>query len=312
MITGNISDQTDLQSALNAKANTADLGDMAFEDDALSDGKEYVRKNGAWAESSGGGSGLPAGGTIGQVLAKRSNTDGDAGWYNLRHLPTDKWYLPDGIVESDVIAAYQFVNRLDEAEALININDGVKYGLSKVGNPSWTSERGFYFNASTAGNGLDNSTIRAMSPENIVSAVFGFSGLQTTGSAGAGGFGISKNHCIQLRMYGANTGYINKIGINQNYNTEFAYINSQLHDWGVVGGNWYASTSELYYNGQLQSLTTPDRAFNNVTYTSIIGQINTTSNKAPFYITAVVLLRVTLNASQHLQLSDNIIALGGI
>lgn len=77
-ITGTLSDQTDLQNALNAKANAADLGDLAAQDtvdyqtevtnkptlgtmasvnDAPSDSKEYVRKNGAWAESSGGGGG---------------------------------------------------------------------------------------------------------------------------------------------------------------------------------------------------------------------------------------------------------------
>lgn len=74
-ITGTLSDQTDLQNALNAKANAADLGDLATQDtvdyqtdvtnkptfgtmasvnDAPSDSKEYVRKNGAWSEATGG------------------------------------------------------------------------------------------------------------------------------------------------------------------------------------------------------------------------------------------------------------------
>lgn len=77
-ITGTLSDQTDLVNALALKANSADLGDLATQDtvdyqtevtnkpslgtmasvnDAPSDSKEYVRKNGAWAESSGGGGG---------------------------------------------------------------------------------------------------------------------------------------------------------------------------------------------------------------------------------------------------------------
>ena len=56
-ITGDISEQTDLQDALDLKANTADLGDMATVDDAPSNGLEYVRKNGDWAVSSGGGGG---------------------------------------------------------------------------------------------------------------------------------------------------------------------------------------------------------------------------------------------------------------
>lgn len=77
-ITGTLSDQTDLQNALNAKANVADLGDLSTQDtvdyqtevtnkptlgtmsavnDAPSDSKEYVRKNGAWTEATGGGGG---------------------------------------------------------------------------------------------------------------------------------------------------------------------------------------------------------------------------------------------------------------
>lgn len=77
-IGGTLSDQTDLQNALNAKANTADLGDLAYQDsvdydtevtnkptlgtmasvnDAPSDGKEYARKNGGWSEVTGGGGG---------------------------------------------------------------------------------------------------------------------------------------------------------------------------------------------------------------------------------------------------------------
>ena len=56
-INGTLANQTDLQNALNAKANTADLGTMATVNDAPSNGSEYVRKNGAWAVSSGGGGG---------------------------------------------------------------------------------------------------------------------------------------------------------------------------------------------------------------------------------------------------------------
>ena len=73
-ITGTLSSQTDLQNALNAKANTADLGSLADQDtvdyatevtnkptlgtmaavnDAPSNSKEYVRKDGQWVEVSG-------------------------------------------------------------------------------------------------------------------------------------------------------------------------------------------------------------------------------------------------------------------
>ena len=76
-IGGTLSDQTDLQNALNAKANIADLGSLADQDtvdyvtevtnkpslgtmaavnDAPNDGKEYARKNGAWSEVTDSGS----------------------------------------------------------------------------------------------------------------------------------------------------------------------------------------------------------------------------------------------------------------
>lgn len=47
--------ETDLTSELRLKTNTTNLGDLAYEDDAPSDDKEYVRKNGDWAEASSGG-----------------------------------------------------------------------------------------------------------------------------------------------------------------------------------------------------------------------------------------------------------------
>ena len=77
-IGGTLSAQTDLQNALNAKANTADLGSLAYQssvdyssevtnkptlgtmaavNDAPSDNKEYARKNGNWTEVTGGGGG---------------------------------------------------------------------------------------------------------------------------------------------------------------------------------------------------------------------------------------------------------------
>ena len=49
-VSGNIVDQTDLQGVLDAKVDTNDLGDMAYIDDAPSDGKEYTRKNNTWTE----------------------------------------------------------------------------------------------------------------------------------------------------------------------------------------------------------------------------------------------------------------------
>ena len=84
-ISGTLADQTDLQAALNGKAASSHthsynsltgkptLGAMAAEADAPSDSKEYVRKNGNWVESSGGGSGAATWGSISGTLANQTD-----------------------------------------------------------------------------------------------------------------------------------------------------------------------------------------------------------------------------------------------
>ena len=57
-ITGNLSDNSTLQGALDAKANSANLGTMATVNDAPSNGKTYGRNNADWVEiTNSGGSG---------------------------------------------------------------------------------------------------------------------------------------------------------------------------------------------------------------------------------------------------------------
>lgn len=63
----------EVKTLIDAKANTADLGAMASVADAPSDGSEYVRKNGAWAVSSGGGGGAPVWGGITGTLADQTD-----------------------------------------------------------------------------------------------------------------------------------------------------------------------------------------------------------------------------------------------
>ena len=62
-----------VKTLIDAKANSADLGAMASVADAPSDGSEYVRKNGAWAVSSGGGGGAPVWGGITGTLADQTD-----------------------------------------------------------------------------------------------------------------------------------------------------------------------------------------------------------------------------------------------
>lgn len=72
-ITGTLSNQTDLQNALDDKADTSSLGTMASVNDASSDNKIYGRKNGAWAEVTGGGGGSAEWGDITGTLSNQTD-----------------------------------------------------------------------------------------------------------------------------------------------------------------------------------------------------------------------------------------------
>ncbi len=257
---------------------------------------------------------LPEGGEIGQVLAKKSSLSDEVGWYSIHHLPTDKWYLPTGIQESQVLAAYQFVGRSSEAEALININDGTEYALSKyLGTETWNSETGFYIPA-TQSAGLNNTALIKMY-SSVYSAAFGFSGLDTNTSVNrlCGGIRLNGQYRqLILRGHAVNWNWSNAFMMNYSSSSSTIYKASSLYADGVLAANW-SSNSEMFYNGEQMSLT--KLAAMGADGTSwVIGQYYVTNSAAPhvpFYVTALVFFTTALSASQHLELSDNIKALGG-
>lgn len=105
--------------------------------------------------------GIPSGGKIGQVLAKSSSESGAVNWYDLNKLPYDKWYLSEGMIESNVIAAYKFIGGVSETEALKPVNENKDYSLTKYSDiTTWSSSEGFYIPAKGGLNNTDlyNST----------------------------------------------------------------------------------------------------------------------------------------------------------
>lgn len=93
--------------------------------------------------------GIPSGGTIGQVLAKSSSESGAVGWYSIDHLPTTDWMHPNGVYDTDIIAAFQFKGAESETEALKSINTSeTSYVLEKVGPsdglPTWSAANGVF------------------------------------------------------------------------------------------------------------------------------------------------------------------------
>lgn len=65
--------RSEIETAVSGKADKSGLGTMALVNDAPSDGKTYGRKNGSWAEASGGGGGSAAWGSISGTLSDQTD-----------------------------------------------------------------------------------------------------------------------------------------------------------------------------------------------------------------------------------------------
>ena len=223
------------------------------------------------------------------------------------------WWLPGGITEDQVIAAWQFIQMPSEADALININNGTEYELTKSNvNITWNSESGIYI-PGTQGVGIANTSIYN-SATDIYSAAFGFSGADTgeTNST-VGGLDLSRFRGMLIRGTWNNKPYHNAPVINQSDTSAAISKAGAKYAEGVLSGNW-ETTSKLFLDGTELAISATGGGYGADTYLSkcVIGQHSESSmNPKPFYVTAVVLYNTTLTASQHLELSNNIKALGG-
>ena len=272
----------------------------------------FLSRKGTWERAVG----VPDGGTTGQLLVKNSDTDGDAGWYSIMEIPTDKWYLPTGIQESQVIAAYQFIGAQSEAKALLNINSGTQYSLSKSSSQvTWNASYGFLIPAVKA-QGLSQATLKA-NPTNIYSVVMG---VRHDGSWATEN-GYTYAPCVSF-----GTARTDKKGIsirrggNITFNTKPTIVNQLDGGYsgttiakGVLGGN-FSSTNAIYVNGSSQSLTvfSGDSAAPSLIDNLVIGTVNYDAGQNSAYVTAFAIYKTTLTAAQHIELSNSITSLGGL
>lgn len=253
----------------------------------------------AWADSQ--GSSVPTGGTIGQVLAKNSNADGDAGWYNVWHLPTDKWWLPDGVLESNVIAAWRFKGALSEASALQDLT-GHGYELTVADANTYWDVNGFHIDA-TNGAGLNNALLLSDLSE-LKCVAFGYSFIPTTGKK-CGGFGTGTYgiHLQGTYADGSGSHARNKL-YARSINPTARWSTSGLPPAvGVIGMNY--NSKILYINGTVEAISHDG---NQVTTSSVLlGQdnINSVANLA-FDLKAAVLYSAELTTLQHAELVTNI------
>lgn len=228
------------------------------------------------------------------------------------------WYLPSGVTEDQVIAAYQFVNRNSEAEALVNVNNGTEYALTKSGTTVvWNTETGFTIPA-TASAGLRNTNIHAMY-DNVYSAAFGFRDASIASSnLSIGGVNLTYWRNLAVRGIGSgnSTYYSNVPTINRYIGQSPNKKCAQAVNAGVLAGNWATTASEtlMYIDGISQALVNGDgnMASNSIWGTAGVISQPTTGTLGSFKVTAVVLFATALTAEQHLELALNIRALGGL
>lgn len=89
------------------------------------------------------------------------------------------WYLPEGVAEEDVVAAYRFSGQEDLSGSLVNVNEGTKYVLSVNGKDAglltYDADKGVFIPATSAngngGTGLVSTALNARAGEIVSSFV---------------------------------------------------------------------------------------------------------------------------------------------
>lgn len=259
--------------------------------------------------------GLPSGGEVGYVLAKKSSTSGDVGWYSVKRLPTEDWLHPTGVTDDDIIAAYKFAGVESEEKALQNINNSeTNYYLEKSTSAvTWSMADGFYI-PSINGAGL-KSINNALNDLQIGTAAIKIASAKTGK--------------LSMGLITKSAGYVMMLSI---YNHVHRQTTSSFHQiWGenkrgvFHGGRWYYTNSigavtdgvlscnfldkQLAYNGQFAALASnPDNVVtngNHFTTPNIFGHIKDdgdNSNYGNYYIRAAILFNRTLNEDELFQL----------
>lgn len=222
------------------------------------------------------------------------------------------WWLPSGISDDQVIAAWQFVNMLNEASALINVNEGTEYALTKTGDSvTWNEDKGFLIPASV-NQGLHQSTLFSQLRTVLKSGAFGYSDLDNSGTGwGAGGIngGTTGQNQLSLSLSahtwnGGSSATGTRVFTISNGSPYKASISGAS---GVVGGDF--DGLKVYYNGSNLAIESADSNIRGSTV--MLGQKSYGTQRS-FYMTAAVFYNTILTADQHLELSENIRALNGI
>jgi hypothetical protein len=255
--------------------------------------------------------GIPSGGTIGQVLAKKSSESAAVGWYDVGKLPYDKWYLVDGIMEENVIAAYRFKGMASMDAALQNVNLNGSYPLDAVG-ITFVTDKGLFFPASI--NKYINSTSLINQKSSIITCAFGYSDMDT-GKVGTAGTFISATSPWKYlwakcgRMWNPESpqyGYYNHTMPRESSNG-YLKQSSSIHTEGCLACDW--SKYRMWYNGAEQSMSNASIGTWGIGAPN--GRVFSTPSQSgvscgSMYLSALVYYNVVLTNSQHIQLANQI------
>lgn len=275
--------------------------------------------------------GIPSGGTIGQVLAKKSSESGVVGWYDIDKLPFENWYLADGIGESNVLGAYKLSRTLDEATALVPVNDNKTYTLAKVNSPAWNNANGFTIEAGT---GLNNAAMRNAAP---ASAILYLNNVNHAGEFGnRAPFAVTGcqngdyTRCLFLSLpyvnsggYWTASGYIGaymRYGVERNDGNWLKFTNQTWPTNGVIGVTWNSTSScTIYLNGLALGTQGLPSNFDSSTASSVHSEasmlvgsthngMSDSTSKGRFTVSHAVYYNVALTAAQHYEIAKYMIS----
>ena len=266
--------------------------------------------------------GIPSGGTIGQVLAKNSNESGSVGWYDMNDLPKSKWYLPAGISESQVIAAFLFGGAKSETAALRSVNSGSVYTLDKNLNPAWDSQKGFNVQGAK---GLKNDSLANLY-QSMVTVVICFSDVNTSDIKPCYLFNPHRSiKAIGATVSGADGERWNAPGFKisttggESYDETFAYIsNSGAVSQGVLAVDF--SRNILYIDGIGRVCISRNVDYFGMYESGFIaggvgndgtGLLDVNQHKSAF-IHSMIFFNTSLSADMHVSLATEIKRMRGI
>ena len=275
-------------------------------------------------------SGIPGSGEIGEVLVKLSSVSGDVGWRSINNLPFNKWYLANGLSESNVIAAFKFISQPDQTTALTTKNTSRTVTLTANG-ITWQSGSG----VTISGTGCMHSS-DIYNASDLCSVIAKYSDASSSKVSLIATLGSNKNRNLFIRTpytslvegkaHGiAGSGvYYNAISYDPNGTADQPVrASSTSYTSGVIGCTFKSSgIPDLYLNGSSVNISTKltqitggvaSTYLNNKS--NLIGNApkgNTSNNFAPeawgdwgsYKLQFIAFYNTELTAAQHLAICN--------